>query len=182
MSEPAMSRQATAEAALIVWRKTMQRWNRRSQRANDSVVGRLPVCSLLSRFDEIPAHRHCTVHRAKIARRSEHEVMPRHLLLDSVPSRLARGNDVASQRLDEMQEGDNGPFVHSRHVVMEVVMESDLTCSQGQHSPGYQDQHLKSRVRRERERVPTTSTLRRAQLAAHELSAKYSLRGTEEAQ
>ena len=115
--------------------------------------GRLPVCSLLSRIDEIPAGRHCTVNRAKIARRSEHEVMPRHQLLDSVPSRLARGNDVASQRLDEMQEGDNAPFVRCRHVATEVAMESDLTCPQGQHSRGYQDQHLKSRVRRECERV-----------------------------
>ena len=64
-----------------------------------------------TRTDEIPACRHCTVHRAKIARRSEHEVMPRHLLLDSVPSRLARGNDVASQQIDEMHEGGSGPFV-----------------------------------------------------------------------
>ena len=39
--------------------------------------------------------------------------MPRHLLLDRVPSRLARINDVASQRFDEMQERDNGPFVRS---------------------------------------------------------------------
>ena len=53
--------------------------------------------------------------------------MPRHLLLDSAPSQLARGNDVASQRLDEMQEGDSGPFVRSEHVAMDVVMESDLT-------------------------------------------------------
>ena len=65
------------------------------------------------RIDEIPAGRHCTVHRAKIARRSEREVMPRHLLFDTVPSRLARINDVASQRLCEMQEGDSGPFVRS---------------------------------------------------------------------
>ena len=71
------------------------------------------MCSQKSRIDEIPAGRHCTVKRAKIARRSEHEVMPRHLLLDSAPSRLARGNNVTSQRLDEMQEGDNGPFVRS---------------------------------------------------------------------
>ena len=60
--------------------------------------------------------------------------MPRHLLLDSVSCKLARFNDVASQGLNEMQEGDSGPFVRSRHVAMEVVMESDLTCSQGQHS------------------------------------------------
>ena len=79
--------------------------------------------------------------------------MPRHLLLDRAPSKLARGNDVASQRLDEMQEGDNGPFVRSEHVAMDVVMESDLTCSQGQHSRGSQDQHLKRRVRQECERV-----------------------------
>ena len=131
----------------------MKQWNRRGQRANDSVLGRLPVCFLLSRIDEIPAGRHCTVLRAKIARRSEHEVVPRHLLLDSVSSRTARINDVASQRLCEMQEGDNGPFVRSCYVAIEVVMESDLTCSQGQHSRGYQDQHLKSRVRQECERV-----------------------------
>ena len=71
---------------------------------------------------------------AQLIVRSEHEVMPRHQLLDSVPSRLARSNDVASQRLDEMQEGDNGSFVRSRRVPMEVAIESDMTCSQGQHS------------------------------------------------
>ena len=91
----------------------MKQWNRRGQRANGNVLGRLPVCSLSSRIDEIPAGRHCTVHRAKIARRSEHEAMPRHLLLDSVSSRLARINDVASQQLYEFQEGDNGPFLRS---------------------------------------------------------------------
>ena len=96
----------------------------------------------------------------QIVRRSEHQVVPRHLLLESVPSRSARITDVASQRLYEMQEGDNGPFVRSRHVAMEVVMESDVTCSQGQHSRGYQDQHPKSRVRRECERVTTTGPLR----------------------
>ena len=90
----------------------MKQWNRRGQKAN-SVLGRLPVCSLLSRIDEIPAGRHRTVNRAKIARRSEHDVLPRHLLLDRAPSRLARSNDFASQRLDEMPEGDNGSFVRS---------------------------------------------------------------------
>ena len=62
--------------------------------------------------------------------------MPRHLLLDSAPSKLARGNDVASQRLDEMQEGDNGPFVRSEHVAMDVVMESDLTVRKDNISEG----------------------------------------------
>ena len=48
--------------------------------------------------------------------------MPRHLLLDSAPRKLARGNDVASRRLDEMAEGET---MDRQQVAMEVVMESD---------------------------------------------------------
>ena len=162
----------------------MKQWNRRGQKAN-SVLGRLPVCSLLSSIDEIHAGRHCTVNRAKIARPSEHEVTPRHLLLDCVPSRSARINDVASQRLHEMQEGDNAPFVRSRHVAMEVVM----TCSQGQHSRVSRSASQESsptRMRAGDNSRPTPNDISvafcRTQLAAHELSAKYSLRGEEEAQ
>ena len=139
--------------------------------------GRLPLCSLLSRIGEIPAGRHCTVHRAKIARRSEHETMPRHLLLDSVSRRLARINDVASQRLYEMQEGDNRPpraqptrCDGSGHgVIVDMLARTTFP-----------------RMRAGDNNRPTPSDISvafcRAQLTAHELSAKYPLRGEEEAQ
>ena len=103
----------------------MKQWNRRGQRANDSVLG--PSSSVFS-------HHHASMKSLQvdiaefIVQRLLDEVsihaMPRHLLVDNVSSRLARINDAASQRLYEMQEGDNGPFVRSRHVAMEVVMES----------------------------------------------------------
>ena len=47
--------------------------------------------------------------------------MTRHQLFERVPIAMARGKKVRCQWLDEMKEGANGPFVHSRLVAMEVA-------------------------------------------------------------
>ena len=153
--------------------------------------GRLPVCSLLSRIDEIPAGRHCTIHRAKIARRSEHEVMPRHLLLDSVSSKLARIKDVASQWLCEMQERERQWTIRAQltrcdgsgHGVR-LDMLARTTFSWVSRSASQESSPTRMRAGNNNRPTPNdiSAAFCRAQLAAHELSAKYSLRGEEEAQ
>ena len=102
-------------------------------------VAGLLVCSLLPHVDEIPVSYVAThemddrpvcdhktgerlsPHMVKVGGQTEHDAMTRHPLFERVPIAMARGNKVRCQRLDEMKEGANGPFVRSRLFAMEVA-------------------------------------------------------------
>ena len=133
--EPAVSSQALATAAPIRpfvkgGDETMEQEGPESKRQR--TVAGLPVCSLLIPVDEIPVsyvatheiddrpvHDHKTgeqssPHLVKAGRQPEHEAMTRHRLFGCVLIARARGKKVRCQWLDEMKDGANGPFVHSR--------------------------------------------------------------------
>ena len=154
-----MSRQATAEAGTDrLSRKTMKQWNRRGQRANDSVLGRLPACSL-------SCHASMKSLQVDIAQFIVQRLLDEvkqcpdicFLIVCQVDQLESTMSQVSGSMRCKRETVDHSCAVG--HVAMEVVMESDLTCSQGQHSRRFQDQHLKSRVRRECERVTTTGPL-----------------------
>ena len=132
--EPAVSSQAPATAApirpLVTGDdETMEQERPESKRQR--TVASLLVCSLLTPVDDIPVsyvatheiddrpvHDHKTgeqlsPHLVKVGRQTEHDAMTRHQLFERVPIARARGKKVRCQRLVEMKEGANGPFVCS---------------------------------------------------------------------
>ena len=140
--EPAVSSQAHATAAPIRpfvtgGDETMEL--ERPERKRQRILAGLPVCSLLTPFEEIlvrnvatletddrPFYDHKTgqqlsPHLVKVGRKTEHDAMTRQQLFGRVPTAMAQGKKVRCQWLDEIREGANGPFVRSRLVAMEVA-------------------------------------------------------------